>query len=95
MSFSFTAQGTPAEAIATVAEVAEVDPGVPTALGDLINEQLSLLPTDAQIDLAASGHTGWGQAQTAGEINLSVVIKVKAAQHPDRLPEPNLDEQPG
>lgn len=82
MSFSFTASGTPGEAIATVGKQAASAPQVPQEFADAINNQLSGLPADASVSLACHGHTGWAEAQTAGNISLHVEISITAAQHP-------------
>jgi hypothetical protein len=82
MSFSFTASGTPAECIAKVGQDAAVAPQFPQAFADAINGQLSGLPADSSVSLSANGHTGWGEAQTRGEISMHVNINVMAAVHP-------------
>lgn len=86
MSFSFTAAGTPKQAIATVGQQAAVMPQCPQAFADAINGQLAGLPENATVDLQAYGHTGFGAAQTKGEISLHVTINVKAATHPEAQP---------
>lgn len=92
MSFSFSASGTPKEAIRRVGEQAAVAPQCPQAFADAINGQLSALPEDASVSLSAYGHTGWGEAQTQGEISLHVTINVTAAAHPSAQPE--VDQAP-
>lgn len=82
MSFSFTASGTPKEAIASVGHEAANQPQVPQAFADAINGQLSALPEDASVSISCYGHTGWGEAQTQGEISLHATINVTSAKHP-------------
>lgn len=82
MSFSFSASGTPKQAIRIVGEEAAVAPQVPQAFADAINGQLAALPEDASVSLTAHGHTGWGVAQTKGEISLHLTISVTSAKHP-------------
>lgn len=86
MSFSFTASGTPSEAIATVGQEAANTPQCPQAFADTINNQLTTLPADSSVSLSCYGHTGWGSAQTKGEISLHVTINVTAASHPGAEP---------
>jgi S-adenosylhomocysteine hydrolase len=85
MSFSFTASGTPAEAIATVGQEAAVS-ACPQEFADAINNQLSGLPADASVSISCYGHVGWGTAQTQGEIGLHATINVTAANHPSAEP---------
>ena len=93
MSFSFSATGTPKEAIATVGQQAATQQQVPQEFADAINNQLSALPEDASISLSCHGHTGWGQAQTKGEISMHVSIQVTAANHPTA--KVHVDEEDG
>lgn len=82
MSFSFTASGTPGEAIREVGQQAAVQQ-VTQAFADAVNDQLSRLPGDATVELTCHGHTGWGEAQTRGEISLHATIKVTTARSPE------------
>ena len=82
MSFSFSASGTPGEAIATVGQEAATKQ-VPQVFADAINNQLSALPADASVSVSAYGHTGWGSAQTSGEISLHATIQVRTANAPE------------
>ena len=81
MSFSFTAGGSPTEVIAEVGRQT-ANPKFPPAFADTINAQLSGLPRDASVELAASGSTGWGEAQTSGTIHLSMSMNVRTANAP-------------
>jgi S-adenosylhomocysteine hydrolase len=82
MSFSFTASGTPAEAIATVGQEAANQPCCPQAFADAINGELGALPADSSVSISCYGHTGFGSAQTKGEIGLHVTINVTTSKHP-------------
>lgn len=87
MSFSFQANGTPGDAIRTVGQQVAAQQA-PQPFGDAINNVLSQLPKEAKVTLNAYGHTGWGEAQTRGSLNLHVDIDVvaqapKAADQPD------------
>lgn len=82
MSFSFTTSGTPKAAIAEVGKQAALLDQLPQAFADAINGQLSGLPIDSSVVVACHGHTGWGEAQTAGQISMVVSINVVAAEHP-------------
>lgn len=86
MSFSFSASGTPAEAIGTVGQQAASTPQCPQAFADAVNGQLSALPSDAHVNVTCYGHTGLGAAQTQGEISLHVTIHVTTAKHPSAQP---------
>lgn len=82
MSFSFTATGTPRQAIAEVGQQAANTPQVPQPFADAINNQLSALPDGASVTVTCHGHTGWGAAQTAGQISLHATIDVVAEKNP-------------
>lgn len=84
MSFSFKAAGAPQAVIAKVGAAAASAPQFPQAFADAINLQLDALPAHASVQLNTYGHTGWGEAQTAGEISMHVSMIVSAPRRPER-----------
>lgn len=86
MSFSFTANGKPKDIIREVGQQAAVNPQLPQDFADAINLQLGQLPEDAAVGLTCHGHTGWGQAQTFGKIELHVELIITAMNHPAAKP---------
>lgn len=82
MSFSFAVDGNPSEVARELGRQAAVTPQLPRGFADALAEQLALLPQDAAVSLTCEGSTGWGEAQTRGEIKLNASISVLAASHP-------------
>lgn len=76
MSFSIIARGTPKGAIATLSKQAANNPQVPQEFTDAVNNQLSGLPEDCHVEVNFTGHTGWAEGQTAGQISLRATIDV-------------------
>jgi hypothetical protein len=94
MSFSFSASGTPSEVIAKVGQEAAVTPECPQQFADAINNQLTRLPAGATVSLSAYGHTGWGSAQTKGEISLHATVNVEAVASVAAEPAPQPKSEP-
>jgi hypothetical protein len=82
MSFSFTASGTPKNCIATIGQQAAVSDSCPQAFADAINGELAALPERSHVSVSCYGHTGWGTAQTKGEISLHATINVLVDERP-------------
>ncbi|MEJ7831325.1 MAG: hypothetical protein WKF79_00285 [Nocardioides sp.] len=77
MSFSLTTNGSPGEVIREVSLQSANSPQIPQAFANAIIEQLTALPTNASVMLSAMGHTGWGNAQTRGQISMSATMEVQ------------------
>jgi hypothetical protein len=97
MSFSFTANGTPTEAIAEVGKQAANQPGVPTGFSDSVNQQLSGLPEHAEVTVSCHGHTGTNPGQMQGNISLQAQIdwRIQSAQPVEQIVDADPAVQPG
>lgn len=83
MSFSFNASGAPGKVIDEVRQLAATTDEIPLAFADSVIVQLGLIPDQSKVGVRIKGHTGWGRAQTKGQINLHVEIDVVAPSNPE------------